>query len=67
MRIYLHRLRGAKTVTERVLKQSVKVAFIKGMDVRLTTSDPTVLADYRMYQLAWLVSTRIGLDNLLIR
>lgn len=60
----LRKKNGEPTEIELVVKQSVKVAYIKGMEWRLTTKDHTAQGVYVTYQLVWCLANVIGNVNL---
>ena len=55
---------GVRTEIVRVVEQNAKVVYIKVMDASLTMSAHTDGGGLRMFQLAWLVVTRIAYGNL---
>jgi hypothetical protein len=57
------KLNVVKIVTELDVRQCVRGLYIKAINVRLTTSDTTVLGDSRTYQLGLLVAQQIVRGN----
>jgi hypothetical protein len=58
------KLNDVKIEIVRVTEQCVRVWYIKGMDLRLTTKGFTGKVDLRTYQCAWSLVTLIGYGNL---
>lgn len=55
---------GVLTEMQLVVKLNVKVAYVKAMEKRLTTSEATAEVVLRTSQLGLLVVQQIGVDNL---
>mgnify|MGYP001556033397 CR=1 FL=1 len=67
MKIVLNKSNVEWHVTRLDVKLLARDWYIKVMEKRSTTSGITVLDHYLTYQLAWLVVTRTGFANLLLR
>jgi hypothetical protein len=60
----LNKRNDVLNVTKQIVRQSVRVVYIKGMEKRLTTKDHTAQAHWLMFQLVSLVSQQIVNGNL---